>query len=155
MDNVFNYTVVTSALIKAVRTATGYLLIESNSAGEQPPYPFCSYTITSPKIDVEREIENAQFEIVVSLTWHGTSSVGVLNLAKTTESYFKSTKGRDELGTKGIVVVDVTLDGSRDDFLSIDYERKAGLDVHLRVRETFIDDTEPIRDINIKNGGNN
>jgi hypothetical protein len=153
LSNDFDYTTVTSALIKAVKDGTGYPLIAGNSAGEPPPYPYCSYTITSPKIGIERDYEGALFELVVSLTWHGTSSVGVLNLAKKTESYLKSSKGRKALSDKGIVVVSTSDFTSRDNFISIDYERMAGFDVQLRVRDTYVDDVEPIEEFKI--GGTN
>ncbi|MGG1481334.1 hypothetical protein ABE402_10550 [Bacillus smithii] len=149
----FDYTTVTSALIKAIKDGTGYPLIADNSAGNPPPYPYCSFTITSPKIDIERDYEGAIFELVVSLTWHGTSSVGVLNLAKKAESYLKSSQGRNALSDKGIVVVSTSGFTSRDNFISIDYERMAGFDVQLRVRDTYVDDVEPIEGFEINNNG--
>lgn len=156
MSNDFDYTTVTSALIKAIKDGTGYPLIAENSAGDPPPYPYCSYTITSPKIDIERDYEGAIFELVVSLTWHGTSSVGVLNLAKKAESYLKSSQGRKALSDKGIVIVSTSGFTSRDNFISIDYERMAGFDVQLRVRDTYVDDVEPIEGFKINdNGGTN
>ncbi|MEK4883477.1 hypothetical protein NST81_01930 [Bacillus sp. FSL W8-0223] len=149
----FDYTTVTSALIKAIKDGTGYPLIAANSAGDPPPYPYCSFTITSPKIDIERDYEGAIFELVVSLTWHGTSSVGVLNLAKKTESYLKSSQGRKALSDKGIVIVSTSGFTSRDNFISIDYERMAGFDVQLRVRDTVTEDVETIDDFQINNTG--
>lgn len=156
MSNDFDYTTVTSALIKAIKDGTGYPLIADNSAGDPPPYPYCSFTITSPKIDIERDYEGAIFELVVSLTWHGTSSVGVLNLAKKAESYLKSSQGRNALSDKGIVVVSTSGFTSRDNFISIDYERMAGFDVQLRVRDTVTEDVETINNFQINNiGGTN
>lgn len=149
----FDYTIVTRSLIKAIRNGTGYPLIEANSAGEQPPYPFCTFTITSPKIDIERDQDNALFEIAVSLTWHGTSSLGVLNLSKKSESYFKSSDGRKTFEDNGIVVVSTTSVSGRDNFISIDYERMAGFDVRLRVRDTFTDDIGNIEGFKINQYG--
>jgi len=154
LSNDFDYTTVTSALIKAIKDGTGYPLIADNSAGNPPTYPYCSYTITSPKIDIERDYEGAIFELVVSLTWHGTSSsVGVLNLAKKAESYLKSSQGRSFLEKQGIVVVSTMNFSQRDNFISIDYERTAGFDVQLRVRDTYEDDVEPIEGFEINNNG--
>ncbi|MGG3677490.1 hypothetical protein ABEU95_12435 [Heyndrickxia faecalis] len=141
MSNDFDYTVVTRALIKAIKDGTGYQLIEANSPGEQPEYPFCTFTITSPSIQIERYYEGALFEMVVSLTWHGTSSVGVLNLAKKSESYLRSDAGRKTLADNGIALVDITGISSRDNFISIDYERTIGFDVRLLAKDTFTDDS--------------
>lgn len=151
----FDYTTVTSALIKAIKDSTGYPLIAGNSSGEQPPYPFCTFTFTSPEIEIERFYEGALFEIVVSLTWHDTSQIGVLNLAKKSENYFRSTRGKKTLSDNGIAIADILNSSSRDNFISIDYERTAGFDLRLRVRDTFVDDVESIQGfkINNNNGG--
>lgn len=151
----FDYTTISSALIKAIKEGTGYQLIQDNSPGEQPDYPFCTFTITSPQIDIERDDDNAPFEMVVSLTWHDTDSIGVLNLSKKALAYLKSSKGRATLGEKGIVLVSVTSSNPRDNFISIDYERMAGFDVQLRVLDTFVDDVEQIEDFQINNNGGN
>ncbi|WP_437178084.1 phage neck terminator protein [Heyndrickxia coagulans] len=71
----------TRALIKAIKDGTGYQLIEANSPGAAG-ISFCTFTITSPSNQIERYYEGALFEMVVSLTWHGTSQIGVLNWLK-------------------------------------------------------------------------
>lgn len=143
----FDYKVITSSLIKAVRTLTSYPCIEANSTGEQPAYPFATFTITSPKITYERDNDNAQFEVVVSLTWHDESSLSVLNLAKKCESYFKSSAGRDLFSQKDVVIVDVSNFDRRDNFISIEYERSAGFDITMRVRDVYGDNIVPIEQI--------
>lgn len=145
----FDYSSVTSALIKAIGDCTGYPLIEGNSSGEQPPYPFCTFAFISPKIDIERDYEGLLFELVVSLTWHHTSQIGVLNLSKKSESYLKSTAGRKTLDDNGIVLVTTTTTGPRDNFLSIDYERMAGFDIRLRVQDSVQDNSDPIESIKL------
>lgn len=153
MTEYFDYKIITSSLIKAVRTLTGYPCIEANGTGEQPAYPFATFTITSPKITIERDNEGAQFEVVVSLTWHDERSLSVLNLAKKCESYFKSTVGRQIFADKSVVIVDVTDFDKRDNFISIEYERSAGFDIMMRVRDVFVDDVVGIEKIEL-NGGN-
>ncbi|GKV70280.1 hypothetical protein NCCP2716_27780 [Sporosarcina sp. NCCP-2716] len=152
MANYFDYRVITSSLIQAVRTATGYPCIEANGTGEQPAYPFATFTITSPKITIQRDDENAPFELTVSLTWHDESSLSVLNLAKKCESYFKSTAGRSVFVAKGVVIVDIMGFDRRDNFISIEYERMAGFDVSMRVLDPFLDEVDPITQIRT-NGG--
>ncbi|EJT5474298.1 hypothetical protein N2U63_003121, partial [Listeria monocytogenes] len=47
----YDYGILVKTLIGAVNELSGGLqLIESASGGEQPSYPFCQYTITSPYI---------------------------------------------------------------------------------------------------------
>lgn len=153
MAEYFDYKVITSSLIKAVRTLTNYPCIEANSTGDQPPYPFATFSITSPKITIQHDNDNAPFELTVSLTWHDTSSLSVLNLAKKCESYFKSSVGRALFAEKEVVIVDVTDFDRRDNFISIEYERSAGFDVLMRVQDPYSDAVTPIDQIEINNIG--
>lgn len=155
MTEYFDYKVITSSLIKAVRTLTGFPCIEANSTGDQPPYPFATFTITSPKITIQQDDNNAPFELTVSLTWHDTSSLSVLNLAKKCESFFKSAEGRAIFDEKNIVIVDVMDFDRRDNFISIEYERSAGFDILMRVHDPHVDDVEAIEQIEFKNIGGN
>ena len=143
----FDYKVITSSLIKAVKTLTSYPCIEANSTGEQPPYPFATFTITSPKITIQQDDDNAPFELTVSLTWHDTSSLSVLNLAKKCESFFKSSEGRSIFSEKNVVIVDVMDFDRRDNFISIEYERSAGFDILMRVQDPHVDDIDGIENI--------
>lgn len=145
----FDYKVITSSLIKAVRTMTGLPCIEANSTGDQPPYPFATFTITSPKITIQQDDDNAPFELTVSLTWHDTSSLSVLNLAKKCESFFKSSEGRAVFAEKNVVIVDVMGFDRRDNFISIEYERSAGFDISMRVQDPHVDDVASIDSIQI------
>lgn len=147
LTNYFDYRVITSSIIKAVKTITGLPCIESSSAGKQPPYPFATFTITNPQIINQHDAEGSQFEVVVSLTYHDSSSISVLNLAKMTESFFGSDKGRKLFNEKAIAVVRTENANKRDNFISIDFERSAGFDVRLRVAETFVDDIPNIDNI--------
>ena len=147
MAEFFDYTVITSSLIKAVHTLTGYLCGEANGTADQPDYPFATFTITTPKITIQQDGDNAPFELTVSLTWHDESSLSVLNLAKKCESFFKSTAGRALFAEKGVVIVDVHGFDRRDNFISIEYERMAGFDIRLRVVDPYADEVLPIDNI--------
>jgi len=149
LANYFDYTVISSSLIKAVRLLTSYPCIEANGSGEQPPWPFATFTISTPKITIQQDDANAPFELVVSLTWHDQSSMSVLNLAKKCESYFKSADGRNLFAEKGIVLVDVMGFDRRDNFISINYERMAGFDIRMRVVDPHEENIIPIEKIEI------
>lgn len=147
MTTYFDYKIITSSLIKAVKQATGVVCIEGNSSAQQPAYPFATFTITSPHIVNQHDAEGSQFEVVVSLTYHDSSSISALNLAKRCESFFGSHNGRTIFSEKNVVVVDIDNFDKRDNFISIDFERAAGFDVTLRVAETFVDDVPNIDNI--------
>lgn len=152
MSSYFKYVTITAPLIKAVKQATGCICIEHNSSGEQPAYPFATYSITSPEITNQHDKEGSQFEVALSLTFHDSSSINVLNIAKMCESFFDSQKGRAIFAERDVVLAYTENFERRDNFISIDYERLAGFDVRLRVAETFVDDIDTIE--NIKIGGN-
>lgn len=147
MTTYFDYKIITSSLIKAVKQATGVVCIEGNSSAQQPTYPFATFTITSPRVVNQHDAEGSQFEVVVSLTYHDSSSISVLNLAKRCESFFGSHTGSTTFLEKNVVVVDIDNFDKRDNFISIDFERTAGFDVTLRVAETFVDDVPNIDNI--------
>lgn len=144
----YDYRQLANNLAQAINMATNCVLIESNSVGDQPQYPFATYTITSPYIAITRDItDNECFEVVVSLTFHGDSGLDVLNLASRTNKWFRSFKGQCFLEGNGIIVVSVGATGSRDTFFTVDYERVAGLDIKLRVQDDYVDEIETIDSI--------
>lgn len=151
----FDYSKLTSTLIQAIYTASnGRHLIESASVGEMPKYPFCQYTYTSPHRAITSDIvDNEVFEIIVSLTWRGLSGHEVLNLANVTNKWFRSQKGRFFMQENDVVVVDVLNYGLRDTLISIEYERMAGLDLRLRVRDPYTQDIDEIESMSIDNQG--
>ncbi|HAM2187601.1 TPA: hypothetical protein H9347_002795 [Listeria monocytogenes] len=150
----YDYGTLVNTLIKAISELSGGLqLIESASGGEQPEYPFCQYTITSPYIAISPDVvEGEQFEIVISLTWRGLSGHQVLNLANTTNKYFRSQEGRFFMQENGgIIVVSVQNSGLRDTFISIEYERSAGIDLRLRVADSYSSEVQEIENISFTN----
>lgn len=149
----YDYSDLATALVEAISILSdGKPLIESNSNGEQPNYPFCTYSIINPFLGITSDVvQNKAFEAVISLTWYDDSAINVLNLANRTNKWFRSFQGRDFLFQKNIIVVDVKMDGQRDDLISIEYERKAGLDIRLRLNDSFIDEVESIDEFSINN----
>lgn len=149
----FNYSKLIGTLINAINEFSGRDLIESSSAGEPPEYPYCQYTITSPYLSITSDVvEGEVFETVVSLTWRSLSGQEVLNLAGQTNKFFRSQAGRLFMQENGNhVVVDVTNTGMRDTFISIEYERMAGVDLRLRVQDEFMDPIDRIENIEISN----
>ena len=141
-------------LIAHVKDAINCLLIESNSSGSQPTFPFATYTIIDPFIAIQFEdSENEPFECVISITLHDDSSLDVLNLATKLRKSFATEKNLRKFRGLGIVIVSLEPTASRDTMLTIDYERLAGFDLRVRTHDSFVDDTkEPIDNINL--GGN-
>lgn len=153
--NSFDYRVqLVRPLVQFVQKELGCLLIESNSSGKQPDYPFLTYTITSPFIKIGFEdAEDEPFEAVISLTVHDDSSLDALNLATKLRKSFTTEKSLRKFGNLDIVIVTMTPSAPRDTMITIDYERLAGFDLRVRLRDSFEDDsTEPLENITL--GGN-
>lgn len=148
MSQSFDYRVFINGLAAAVKERFGLILIESNSGGDQPDYPFLTYTITSPYLPVTTDItDDEQFEMVVSFTYHSRSSLDALNATGSINKFFRSMSTRVDLAKRNIVIVSVSNAGSRDNLISVEYERVAGFDVRFRVKDTY-SDTEGIDTIN-------
>lgn len=152
----FDYTGVTDALI-GVSDSIGFTMIEEDSEGDSPAYPFANFNIISPDIPLGNKKDiNVLFEAVVSITFHSRSKLGVLNCSKKLSTVFKTSKVRESLREKGIVVVSVEASRPRDNFISIAYERMAGFDLRLRLVDAFQDQPDVIEKINfeLETGGN-
>lgn len=145
----FDYSTVTKTLVQAMRSL-GITLIQADSAGDQPAYPFATYTITTPKLIVGNQVQPQQaeqFEMVVSLTFKSQSAIQALNLAEQVQQYFRSNAGRSFLlDTGGMVLVSVQGFTNRDNFITIDYERNVGFDIQLRARNPFVEELPQIED---------
>ena len=128
-------------LAEVVTRSTGHMLIERNSSGKKPPYPFCTYTFTSPYVAITSGIvEHEVFECTISLTWHGESGLEVLDLAYKTNKWLRSFAGRSFLSTHQIAVVSVEGTEQQSNLISTRHERLAGLNIKLRVKDDYIDD---------------
>lgn len=122
---------------------TGALTIQAETTGKQPPYPFIAVKQTSTAIGVGQPIISntsteqtirQQYEMVLSLTAHGSTIESATDIAHKAHLYFLG-KGAIELSDHHIAIVDVLQSTNRDVFLNIDYERRVGFDVRLRVKD--------------------
>ena len=122
-----------------------HAVIQAETKHKQPPYPFIAIKQTSPSIgigvptvftgkDGTQTIEQ-DYEMVLSLTAHSDAIESATDLANKARNYFLG-KGTIELSDAYIAIVDVLPATNRDVFLTIEYERRIGFDVRLRVRDT-------------------
>jgi hypothetical protein len=143
----FDYSTVTKTLVQAMRSL-GITLIQADSAGDQPAYPFATYTITTPKLIVGNQVQPQpaeQFEMVVSLTFKSQSAIQALNLAERAQQYLRSNAGRSFLlENGGLVLVSIQGFTNRDNFITIDYERNVGFDIQLRAVDPFVEELPQI-----------
>lgn len=138
-----DYELIIRTLIQHIKSInSGVTVIESGDTGDQPDYPFVTYTITSPyipsakAISVEKTTED--IDVVISLTWVDLNSFKAMSLAQQTASSFNQQATIQKFDDKALTIVRVGNASGRDNFISIEVERRSGFDLRLRTRITTL-----------------
>lgn len=141
-----NYDDIWIPLQSGLEKYVGKPVVQAETSGKQPPYPFISikdistFNIAQPAIlnDGDNQTIKQDIEMVLSLTVHADKIEVSKDLCMKARVYFLG-KGAIELSDAGIAIVDVLPAANRDVFLTIDYERRYGFDVRLRIQgqETY------------------
>lgn len=148
-------------IISNLNEYMGIPVIQSEDNGEQPAYPFMTFSLNSPYLPLghnsKEEIEEngktiiretEHFEQVYSFTVVGEDEDIVQdNLIKAIQ-FFK-VFGVQILKDNEIAIVEVYNAQKRDTLLTIDYERRAGFDVKIRVAHNLDFESEVIENIKI------
>ena len=122
-------------------------VVLSTSVEPQIDYPYISYTITNPRIEPVKysmfEEANADkivrryetiIEQVYSFTIIGNEEDQVQDLMHKAVNYFRI-YGVDNLSIHQIAIVEVSNVQNRDNFVTVDYEKRIGFDVRFRMTE--------------------
>ncbi|MEK4085610.1 phage neck terminator protein [Psychrobacillus sp. FSL K6-1415] len=121
---------------------TGIEVIQAESIGKQPEYPFISIKKTTIGQNVGQVAESLtgniktieqDVESVFSITCNAATIEDAEDYTHKARAYFLG-KGHIDLSDKNITVVDVLNATNRDVFLTVAYERRCGFDLRLRVR---------------------
>ena len=148
--------VVRNALIKGLYDYMNMLVIQSSTIGDRPKYPLITYTVTSPYLrlgqdeeyieEVNSTIQNRHvlhYERVFSFTIASRDEDEAMDLCMKAIQYFRN-DGVLELKDKGIVIVEISNVTARDNFITIDYDRRYGFDVRIRLADEEIRETSEI-----------
>lgn len=126
-------------------------IVEQATTEEYPAYPFATYTITSPYLNARRFLSGGvlteEIEMVISYTWLSTDSFETTQLAQRMVTLLNKTKSRQILNDSGIVIVRMEGFGSRDNFISIETERRTGFDLRIRVSHAVENDYDNIQTV--------
>lgn len=152
-DGSFEYGALADVLIDEVKYLVGCDLVEQDFSGPQRAYPFFTYKITTPYIkDMEQMNNGEMFDLTVSMTCCSDNSIKAQDLAMKLFKNLKSDNVRRKLRTDhDIVIADVDSFDNRSVFQSVNYERRVGFDLHLRVVDGFHEDIPTIDKINLDN----
>ncbi|MGG0666966.1 hypothetical protein ABE073_00295 [Lederbergia citrisecunda] len=129
-------------LIKGIKAFTGNTVIMADQAGKPPNYPYYTLKIvtagqtivqSAEKVVGDQVILSQVTELVVSVTSFSDKLDQSFDDAYKALEWFKGA-GMYYLQDHNITIVKTYPLDNRDTFLSVDYERRHGFDVRLRVR---------------------
>ncbi|MGE7880148.1 phage neck terminator protein [Peribacillus muralis] len=148
-----DYESILKAVNAEIRKETNCIPKEQEAASKQPKYPFFTYSIISPylnaKVFREGNVQIEEVEIVISFTFYSLKSFEVMSLAQRSATMLKSTATRQILYDKGVTVVRIDDLNKRDNFISIQTERRAGFDLRIRIRHSETKSFDHIETITI------
>lgn len=151
-----NHEIVRNALVKGLHDYMDLLVIQSSTIGDMPKYPFITYTVTSPYLHLGVDEEYTEqvnstyqnrhvlhYERVFSFTIVARDEDVAMDTCMKAIRYFRN-DGVLELKDKGIAIVEITNVTARDNFITIDYDRRYGFDVRIRLADEEIRETRDI-----------
>lgn len=132
-------------LVSGLHKFMDMLVVQQSSIGDQPEYPFITYTVTSPYLQLgqperyTQEIDGSivtrskeHYEQVYSFTIASKDEDEAMDKCLQAIQYFKF-YGTQDLADQNIVIVKISSISARDNMITIDYERRYGFDVRIRV----------------------
>lgn len=129
-----NQNQITVKLQNLLQELLGYPVIKANQHSPAPPYPYVTYTITSPVVanggtwgEYEDSVKRKPFKQVWSFTVQSNDDTQALELAMRLYDYFDNRN--EALDGENIIVEGVSNINNRDNFITIQYEYRYGFDV--------------------------
>lgn len=151
-----SHDMIRNAIVKGLHDYTRLLVVQSSTIGNMPKYPFITYSVTSPYLQLGMDEEYTEeinsvirnrhvfhYERVFSFTIVAKEEGEAMDYCMRAIRYFRNA-GVQELKDKGIVIVEVLNVTARDTFITIDYERRYGFDVRIRLVNEEIRDTTDV-----------
>jgi len=152
LKGTFDYGNLVDTLINIAKDNMDMDMVLEDGMGDQPPYPFYSFTMTSPHINVTRDVVSDEvFELVLSITCHDKNCTSTLSLAESLRKLLRTDAVRQTLQTNNIAIIGIDTTTNRDIPLIDIYEYRAGFDVHLRVQDSFMESLPQINSVDLKN----
>lgn len=136
-------------IVASLFSALNVPVVPSDDDGNVPAYPFVYYTFTSPYIDQYgwdsewyeaegvqmRKTSSKIIEVVMSFTAVSPKMDVATNICMAIKEHFDRT-ARESLSDLDIVVVNLSNAQNRSVMITDHYERRWGMDVRFRVRDT-------------------
>lgn len=149
-----DYKNVISLVNKEMRGVTNNIpIVQLGTINKQPAYPFATYSVLNPYLNVKnytsQDTLRQSIEFTVSYTFYSKDPFEVIELLQRNMSNLTQRGTKQQLFFNGITLVDFNGIGARDNFISIENERRAGFDVRIRVEITSFKAQELIDEVTI------
>lgn len=136
-----------SPMIKQQTDCTDFVL--DNDIGDQPTYPFASYSYLNLHTDVTQGVlDNEIFELGLQITTYSTDYFDTINQSESIRKLLLNYANSLEFDNQNIYVIDVTDSSVTDDPISIQIGHKATFTVHFRVMDDFSDNIPELDSVN-------
>ena len=132
-----DYENIRQIIVSGLRDYLGCAVIRSNQNAEPPSYPYCSYTIITPKSNNsgtwQKHDDGVDRKAILqtwSLTFLSDNNDESVELANKANEWLDNV-GTTYLNDNDVIIQSVGPVGNRDNILTIEYEYRNGFDVVL------------------------
>lgn len=150
MEQPYDYASLMTVIIKGIKEQTGVMCIEANSIGKMPPYPFFTWDFITSHQDIgfTDNVDEEVFEASIMFEAHTQQTTQALNLASQVRKLFETNYFDTLSADNNFYVIDTGDITDTNNAISIQVERRAGVQVNLRIKDSFHDDVPEIKMIN-------
>jgi len=150
MEQSYDYAKLMAVIIKGIKEQTGVTCIEANSTGKIPPYPFFTWDFITAhqSIGFTDNVDEEVFEASIMFEAHAQQTTQALNLASQVRKLFETNYFDTLSADNNFYVIDTGDITDTNNAISMQVERRAGVQVNLRIKDSFHDDVPEIKMIN-------
>ena len=150
MEQPYDYAHLMAVIIKGIKEQTGVTCIEANSTGKMPPYPFFTWDFITAhqSIDFTDNVDEEVFEASIMFEAHTQQTTQALSLASQVRKLFETNYFDTLSADNNFYVIDTGDIADTNNAISMQVERRAGVQVNLRIKDSFRDNVPAIEDIN-------
>lgn len=150
MEQPYDYASLMTVIIKGIKEQTGVQCIEANSTGKMPPYPFFTWDFITAhqSIGFTDNVDEEVFEVSIMFEAHTQKTTEALNLASQLRKLFETNYFDTLSADNSFYVIDTGNITDTNNAISLQIERRAGVQVNLRIKDSFRDNVPAIENIN-------
>lgn len=156
MDKPYDFSQLMAIINQRIKQVTGISVIEANSVGPEPAYPFFTWSFVTSHTDIgiTDNLDEEVFESSIMFEAHSQKTTEATNLANWVRKLVQ-TDSFDQLGSaNNFYVIDTGDVTDTNNIISVQVERRAGVQVNLRIKDSFHDDVPEMTSVQINSSDN-